>query len=423
LLSERHREAIRSAAQSEERANRCAIVIAGMHRSGTSALTRVVSLLGAALPKQLMPASESNEAGHWESMPMMEIHDSILNSIGLMWHDWRPIEEQWFKSEDAIAFQAQIATLLREEYGEAQLFVVKDPRICRLLPLWLNVFQEMGIAPHVVIPVRNPIEVTRSLLTRDQSRNELREPKSAQAYLLWLRSALDVELASRSIPRAFITYDTLLENWQSVVSTIASRVGLSWSRPTEAALSEIEEFLSQRLRHHAVTPDELEKDSDLTPWVNQAYSVLLKLAQNGDDAQQFAELDDIRSSLDKSLRTFSPLLKNAEIRVANGRQVVDQLRQHEQQLLKELESVRSEYQSNSQILHDFSSTLQLANTKVEDLKQQLDKCMEKIKHITSHVEKLSAEIVELKESTAAADPQGNRIDAGPLDEVRTLASE
>src|SRR5262249_27763677 len=155
-----------------------AIVIAGMHRSGTSAVTRVLNLLGAALPKHLMATSEFNETGYWESIPVMELHDAILNSMGLVWHDWRSIEKSWFSSTAAKSFQARLAKLICEEYGGARLFVVKDPRLCRLLPLWFNVFQEIDVVPHVVIPVRNPIEVVQSLLRRDQSTKELRDPKS-----------------------------------------------------------------------------------------------------------------------------------------------------------------------------------------------------------------------------------------------------
>ena len=45
---------------------RRAVIVLGMHRSGTSALTRVISLLGADLPSSLMPANLSNEAGFFE---------------------------------------------------------------------------------------------------------------------------------------------------------------------------------------------------------------------------------------------------------------------------------------------------------------------------------------------------------------------
>src|SRR5690242_13889401 len=80
------------------RRSRCLLVL-GMHRSGTSAITRVFSLLGADLPKNLMPAAAFNQAGHWESNDLAAIHDKLLASAGSTWHDWRAFNPDWFQSE------------------------------------------------------------------------------------------------------------------------------------------------------------------------------------------------------------------------------------------------------------------------------------------------------------------------------------
>jgi len=42
-------------------AQRTAIIVAGMHRSGTSATTRIINLLGAQLARELIPADIGNE--------------------------------------------------------------------------------------------------------------------------------------------------------------------------------------------------------------------------------------------------------------------------------------------------------------------------------------------------------------------------
>ena len=57
-----------------------AIVVLGMHRSGTSALTRTLSLLGAALPGNLLPSKPSNETGFWESTDILEFNDRVLTA-------------------------------------------------------------------------------------------------------------------------------------------------------------------------------------------------------------------------------------------------------------------------------------------------------------------------------------------------------
>src|SRR5271170_3761934 len=66
-----------------------ALLVLGTHRSGTSAFTRVFSLLGADLPKSMLGANPTNEAGHWESEDLIAIHDDLLATAGSRWDDWR----------------------------------------------------------------------------------------------------------------------------------------------------------------------------------------------------------------------------------------------------------------------------------------------------------------------------------------------
>jgi len=59
--------------------DRTAIFVLGMHRSGTSALTRVFSFLGASLPRNLYPPGLGNETGHWEPEAAVQLNDRILS--------------------------------------------------------------------------------------------------------------------------------------------------------------------------------------------------------------------------------------------------------------------------------------------------------------------------------------------------------
>src|SRR5215469_14980748 len=71
-----------------DRHPRQAILVLGMHRSGTSALSRVLNLLGARLPSNLIPVEPGvgNDAGHWESADFVVIHDGVLESNGSSWY-------------------------------------------------------------------------------------------------------------------------------------------------------------------------------------------------------------------------------------------------------------------------------------------------------------------------------------------------
>src|SRR5271163_4686483 len=75
-----------------------ALLVLGMHRSGTSALTRVFSLLGANLPKSVIGPDLNNQAGYWESVELNIIHDELLASAGSQWDDWRAFNPDWLQS-------------------------------------------------------------------------------------------------------------------------------------------------------------------------------------------------------------------------------------------------------------------------------------------------------------------------------------
>src|SRR5207253_7992627 len=136
-------------------------------RSGTSALTRVLNLLGLDLPLCLMPATSENRQGFWESMEVMQLNDQALASCNSWWGDWRSIPPEWFTSDECRRCGERLVDLLRRDFANSTMFVIKDPRICRLAPLWLQTLAQLDIEPLVVIAVRHPAEVAASLAARD----------------------------------------------------------------------------------------------------------------------------------------------------------------------------------------------------------------------------------------------------------------
>src|SRR4051812_46004089 len=80
---------------------RRALVVAGMHRSGTSAFARVFNLLGAELPKTLATPEDfrGNPSGFWEPLEVVHLHDELFREVGRTWHDFSPIPAAWFQSE------------------------------------------------------------------------------------------------------------------------------------------------------------------------------------------------------------------------------------------------------------------------------------------------------------------------------------
>src|SRR5580692_5095072 len=155
-------------------------MVLGMHRSGTSALTRLLALRGATLPEDMIRPGVDNEIGFWEPRQIVAIHDEILQSAGSSWDDVAALPHAWFSSDVASRFRQRLGVALDRTFGDAPLFALKDPRLCLLLPLWLSLLDERGIAPLPVISVRNPLEVAASLGRRDSF-------SESKSLLLWLK--------------------------------------------------------------------------------------------------------------------------------------------------------------------------------------------------------------------------------------------
>ena len=129
-----------------------AVVVAGMHRSGTSAFVRVLNLLGVDLPAALYPARPDNPVGYWEPLHVVEAHEEFLAAIGSSFDDISRLPEGALRGDSARALEDRLVQILESEFADSRQFVVKDPRLCRLVPIWIAALQRFGAAPRFVLP-------------------------------------------------------------------------------------------------------------------------------------------------------------------------------------------------------------------------------------------------------------------------------
>ncbi|MEI9963388.1 MAG: hypothetical protein WDM92_00375 [Caulobacteraceae bacterium] len=170
------------------------LMVLGMHRSGTSATTRTLSLLGAALPKELLEANQYNPTGYWEPSRLRTLHDDLLRELDIRWDDWSAIDADWFRSPLARRYAREFAAFLADEFRNEPLFVLKDPRACRFVRLWRQAFDQAGMELKPVLALRNPMDVASSLAERDGM-------PETKAVFLWLRYMLEAEAGTRGLSR------------------------------------------------------------------------------------------------------------------------------------------------------------------------------------------------------------------------------
>jgi hypothetical protein len=244
------------------------IFVLGMGRSGTSAITRVLSLCGAALPEPLLYPNEGNPAGYWEPADGLKLNDAFLERHGSNWYDPRLAlpEPTAIDSPEGRAFVDSIAAFL-DRYVTEPLLVVKEPRITALTDFWFSAARRQGFSIAVVVAVRHPAEVAASLAARDGVPIEL-------ANTLWLKYNGLAEMCTRDIPRVFVEYSNLLTDWTKEVDRIARALRIDLSPRKDR---EIDAFLSEDLRHTRAETDD--RDPKRTE-VERVYAMLSVAARD-----------------------------------------------------------------------------------------------------------------------------------------------
>ncbi|MCO5161912.1 MAG: sulfotransferase [Mesorhizobium sp.] len=277
--------------------SRAALVVLGMHRSGTSAMAGVLSHMGCDLPRDLMPPTDANPKGYFESNKAYRLNDDLLKSGGSSWDDPAAFNPAWYESPRFPEYRMRAAGVLREEFGESGFFVLKDPRMCRLLPFWQRVLADLEVGARYVCIHRHPREVAASVGRREGW------PETV-GLVLWLRHVIEAEKASRGLPRVFVSYDGLLSDWRGTVTRIGAGLGLAWPLHPDSAAAGIAEFLSGELRHFRSEGEKIPRDTVTLGWVARAYEVLERWVADGEQAADHAVFDGLQAALDEA----SPLL-------------------------------------------------------------------------------------------------------------------
>ena len=286
-------------------AARNAVVILGMHRSGTSALAGALNIAGVNFGRHLVPPAVDNEKGYWEHPDIVTLHDELLRLLNSGWKDDAPLPPKWESSETAQEIQSLLLRVLERDFSASALFGLKDPRMCRLMPLWFPIFEKLGVQPHFVLTARHPWEVAQSLVKRDNL-----DP--ARSYLLWLEHVLEAEAATRSFPRSFVSYDALLEDPVAALARLQRELGLRLSVTPEARVS-LSKFLEGSLRHHRSHAGKKMAD-EVPALARELYAVISRKSPSAEISQ---EILNFANRFAEGSALFLPRINLLEAEIAN----------------------------------------------------------------------------------------------------------
>lgn len=276
-----------------------ALVIIGMHRSGTSAATGALQCLGVSLGRSLYSGhSHINAKGYFEHSDIADANDEALLSVGSAWDDVLPKEEGWWAREELRPFAEKIRRYIRRDFSQSALWAIKDPRVCRMLPWWLEILAEEAVTPHFLFVIRTPDAVFRSLERRDGFSRE-------KSCLLWVLHYLEAEKWSRGYQRAFMEFDRFIDDPSTEMRRIEKMLGVHFPISIQSSGDCLIEFLSKDLRHH----EGGSQRQCHSPIVALAYELEHRLHEAAAaDAEVEVNTKDISAQLDDIIEQFDPML-------------------------------------------------------------------------------------------------------------------
>lgn len=217
-----------------------AVIVLGMHRSGTSLLGSLVQSLGVDMGENLHPADEHNPAGYFEDRTCVDIQDRMLAALGQQpWHGAKgmaPLAPLWWRRPEMLPLVAELEQWLDLRIRTAtRIWGVKDPRTTRFLPLWNELLTKRGIQPRYLLAVRDPAEVVSSIRARDGA-------KAKHVYSTWLRFNMEALLHAGADLVGVFSYSRWFEDGQLQMQRLAQALDV------QTAPQQLADILQSRVR-------------------------------------------------------------------------------------------------------------------------------------------------------------------------------
>jgi hypothetical protein len=344
------------------------VVVLGMHRSGTSALTRGLELLGVCLGDDLHPPGFDNPKGFWEDRSIIDINERLLN-LQSSAHDrmafaWRDLRGE--SSLDQLKLEATQLLTRQLEHNNG-LWGFKDPRTCRLLTFWQEIFRTIDCEVGFVIALRNPVSVAASLLQRNGIAAE-------KAYVLWLQHLIPAVLHTNGSKRVVVDFDNLIDAPFSQLARIAASLALPMPQANSPSIAQYEnDFLDPRLRHTRFSAAELRLDGRAPAGVSRLYELLTNAANDLDDLESpglTSELNEIETGL-LSVSPVLDYLSRVEDDVLLERAMRSEASHSLSAVQDRAESYRQRSEQGDALLRDAHAQLSLAYGQIDSLNKKL----------------------------------------------------
>src|SRR5882672_10960314 len=257
-----------------------AVIVLGVGRSGTSAITRGLGALGVELGDRLRGATMlKNPTGFYEDTDLLRINKRLKRILDVRGESVRLLEPDWWKQPAVEQLRADAVAIVRQRFGNCPLWGYKYARTLRFMPFWTAVFEAAAIDTRYLIAIRNPLSVARSRARLDPWRGT-----QEQSDLEWLVNVVPYFRQVRERPLVVADFDLFMADPADQLQRIARGLDLPLSAEVQASVKAFgDEFLDPSLRHSRHGADDLDRDGRVNDLTRTAYRWLYRLATDGVD--------------------------------------------------------------------------------------------------------------------------------------------
>ncbi len=347
--------------------------------------------MGVAVPRDLMNPTEDNPRGYWESRSLMALHERILSSMQMRWFDTERLPDGWQSVPEISNSKVMISAFLEEQFPAEELFLLKDPRMCRLIPLWVEVLESIDVDIKIVIPVRHPLEVASSLARRD-------DLLADSACLLCLRHLLEAECATRDLDRSFVQYSQLLEDPARALNRISKDLGIRWPNREESRLHSLADSVDSRLRHHVRDTEVADESDVIASSAQRVYRAMLRLCEDQQDGTAQDSMDAERGKLNQADQLYVPTIRERR-NLANAQAAqLEESRLEISQNHREIDQKHAELEELAGWAHDLESSKQNVERQLEESRLEISQNHREIDQKHAELEELAGWAHDLESS-------------------------
>ena len=257
------------------------VLVLGMHRSGTSLCSHILSALGVDMADNIagpgnVSVTPDNPQGHWERWEIVEFHDRILGLFNRAYlgrfHDFG-LPVAWWADSRVVQIRREIVAFLRQRMGDGY-FGFKDPRTVRLMPVWHQILSELKLVPKLVLCLRNPAQIARSLNAREGLEREIGEYR-------WLVHMVDFFRYTSNFDFCTVEYEEWFNNPSANIEKLQKFLDLSWQQSEADLALVLSGIIDPGSRH-----DDSDHREAGQPLVRTLYKLASRAGQDGEARDQ-----------------------------------------------------------------------------------------------------------------------------------------